>query len=186
MSAMRRVQFGFLACALFLAGAGQDAMNDETAQSVDATVDENVVLTGLPVPNLRERLEALNPSDPMAYFTLAEEVAYEADTRAERVLARQLYVLAYEIDHGLARASGRTGTLTPSVCLGLAALADRADEVLWLRALSPLRRRPVGRTELGAAHARSNATGGGARTRDRDRLRPLRRRPARGEDPGRS
>jgi hypothetical protein len=83
----------------------------------------------------QKRLGALSPDRPMDYFLLAEDVGADATEDSTRDLARQLYVLAYELD---ARTSGRKERfqLGPSVCLGLASLASRDDERRWLRALA--------------------------------------------------
>jgi len=80
------------------------------------------------VPDLRERLAGLSPDDPMEYFRLGEEVAYESrGDRAVR-LARRLYILAFELD-----SSGRLGR---SVCLALAELSVTDQERRWLLAMA--------------------------------------------------
>lgn len=83
------------------------------------------------VPRLVERLVALHPSDPEAYFLLAEEVAFEATAPAHVRLAQTLYALAYELD----RERGQTA-LGASCCLGLAATERSESAQLWLRALA--------------------------------------------------
>ena len=45
------------------------------------------------VPDLEARLLALRPSDPLAYFELAEEVSYEMPFDQGQRLARRLFVL---------------------------------------------------------------------------------------------
>ena len=73
----------------------------------------------------REALCALNPSDPLAYIELAEDIvdaAHTADTRSAnelRALARQLFGLAGALDSS---AYGR------SACLALAELATDESE----------------------------------------------------------
>ncbi|MEO1128466.1 MAG: hypothetical protein AAFX05_02025 [Planctomycetota bacterium] len=83
------------------------------------------------VDNLEQRLAALRPSDPMAYFELAEEVAYEMPHAPGQTLARQLFVLAFELD----RRNGTSLQLGSSVCAALAELSTDIDEQRWLRAL---------------------------------------------------
>jgi hypothetical protein len=83
-----------------------------------------------PVTDLEARLGALTPERPVAYFELGEEVADEAVDPEDVALARQLLVLAYELD----RVPGSKGALGPSICLALARI-ERLDEVRdWLRA----------------------------------------------------
>lgn len=97
-----------------------------------------------------KRLEALIPERPMEYFLLGEEVAAQIDGEATRRLARELFVLAYELDakHAGSRSAFRLG---PSVCLALAAIAERDDESRWLRALAEtMTDRPIGSLEAGA------------------------------------
>jgi hypothetical protein len=81
---------------------------------------------------LDERLAALRPDDPEAYFLLAEEVADGVLVRDQAALARTLYVLAYELDR--ARPGG--GRLGASACLGLAAIERLEERRLWLTALA--------------------------------------------------
>jgi hypothetical protein len=82
------------------------------------------------IRDLDARLSALTPDHPTAYYELGEEVAGEAVEPEHFALARQLYVLAYELD----RARGQKAALGPSVCLALARI-ERLDEVRdWLRA----------------------------------------------------
>lgn len=84
------------------------------------------------VINLDARLSALTPHEPIGYFELAEEVAYEMSDVGGRRLARRLYVLAFEAD----RASPRPAGLGRSVCIALADMSSRADERRWLYALA--------------------------------------------------
>lgn len=86
------------------------------------------------VPNLVERLEALRPSNPLAYFELGEEVAYEMPYKEGQALARTLFVLAFELDRA---AGGRTG-VSRSACLSLADLATRNSERRWLLAMASM------------------------------------------------
>ncbi|MCA9310800.1 MAG: hypothetical protein KDA21_06315 [Phycisphaerales bacterium] len=84
------------------------------------------------VVNLDERLAALSPDNPIAYFELAEEVAYEMPDVGGRRLARHLYVLAFEADRNAPRPLG----LGRSVCIALADMSTQPDERRWLFALA--------------------------------------------------
>ncbi len=83
------------------------------------------------VSDLNERLTSLNGVNAMAYFELAEEVAYEAEHPADTALAQHLFVLAFEIDR--VSPAPRLGA---SVCLALADLSTTNDERRWLFALA--------------------------------------------------
>jgi hypothetical protein len=85
-----------------------------------------------PVPEIESRLAELDGSDAKAYFLLAEEVADEARTAQHVRLARQLYVLAYEIE----REAGGQRPLAPSICLGLRAIERVDDTRAWLAAMA--------------------------------------------------
>lgn len=84
------------------------------------------------IADLDQRLSALKPGSPRAYFELGEMVASEATDIEGKSLARTLYVLAFELDR---RATVPEPGLARSACLGLAALADSDDERRWLIAL---------------------------------------------------
>ncbi len=92
--------------------------------------------TGASTP-WEERLEALDPAAPMAYFELAEEVADEAEGDAERGLARHLFALAGSLD---------THRLGRSVCLALADLETDELAKRRLLALGSLLDERVGRS----------------------------------------
>ncbi len=81
---------------------------------------------------IEERLSRLNPDDPMAYFELAEEIAYESPDPQGLDLARRLFVLASELD----RARNPQAPLAASACLALAELSTSADERRWLLAIA--------------------------------------------------
>lgn len=85
------------------------------------------------VSHLQDRLAALAPERPREYFELGEEVAGEAADELERRLARQLYVLAFELSR---RSAQPDSALAPSVCLALAAVASNDEERRWLGALA--------------------------------------------------
>lgn len=87
-------------------------------------------LDEIPVRDLNQRLKALTPADPNAYFLLAEEVASEARTRSARQLARHLYILSMHLD----ASSKQPTNLSTSACLGLSALARNDRERHWLAA----------------------------------------------------
>lgn len=84
-----------------------------------------------PEDELRERLQALKPSDPQAYFELGEEVADRADDPGTLALARRLFVLAEHLDR--ARGGRR---IAASSCLALAELAGRERDRRWLESLA--------------------------------------------------
>lgn len=89
---------------------------------------------GSGVASLDARLAALNPTRPLAYFELAEEVASEVGGRDGRALARRLFVLAYDLD----RASPAGGRLSRSVCLALLELdlLDSDEDRRFIAALA--------------------------------------------------
>lgn len=80
-----------------------------------------------------QRLESLAAASPRVYFELGEEVASEAADDLDRRLARQLYVLAFELDR---RSKFPDPALGGSVCLALGAIAEADDEKRWLTALA--------------------------------------------------
>jgi hypothetical protein len=79
-----------------------------------------------------ERLGALTPDDPEAYFLLGEEVADVAVEQDEIELARHLFVVAFELDRTSAWGSG----LGSSICLALASIERLDSRRAWLRALA--------------------------------------------------
>ncbi|MBL8763706.1 MAG: hypothetical protein JNM07_05505 [Phycisphaerae bacterium] len=88
------------------------------------------------IRSLDSRLEGLTPERPADYLLLGEEVASESETPEARLLARQLLVLAVELDRrqdGVAPPTHRVG---PTACLALAGLSTREDERRWLRAMA--------------------------------------------------
>ncbi len=94
------------------------------------------------VDDLANRLEALDGTNALAYFELAEEVAYEEQGKRALPIARQLYVLAYEVD----RTSSPPMNLGPSVCLALADLAESHVDRRWLLMLADAMRGMSSRT----------------------------------------
>jgi len=85
------------------------------------------------VMHTADRLGALRPDQPMAYFELAEEIASEAEDIDGLRLAQRLYVLAFELD----RADG-VPTIAGGACLGLAELARHEHERRWLMTIAAI------------------------------------------------
>lgn len=88
------------------------------------------------VADLGERLAALRPETPMAYFELAEELAYLSvvmphQRQTALRMAEQLYVLSYELE----RTRSAQSELGASVCYALADLASPLERD-WLLALA--------------------------------------------------
>lgn len=76
-----------------------------------------------------DRLTALTPDDPAAYFDLAEEIADAAQDEEDRALARHLFGLAGALD---------IDRFARSACLALADLNDDPTEKRRLLALARL------------------------------------------------
>ncbi|MEM9082899.1 MAG: hypothetical protein AAGB34_04820 [Planctomycetota bacterium] len=89
---------------------------------------------------VEERLRALDPKDPMAYFELGEDIAYHATPGSSQMdgqaaaLAEQLFVLSYVLD---VEAGGNL-ELGPSVCLALLELTPepQSERRVWLGAMA--------------------------------------------------
>lgn len=116
---------GLLSAAIVLGGLAQPVSPASPGLPAD--------LAGVPVPRLAERLAAMSPDQPEAYFELAEDLAAESAVPAARGLARHLFVLAFSTD--AARPGPRAGELGPSVCIALASLASSESDRRWLRGL---------------------------------------------------
>lgn len=117
-----------VACAVW----GEEARTDE------AVAGSEIVASAAGVEDLAGRLAELDGSDAMAYFELAEEVAYEYGGEEARALSRRLFVLAEWLDR-VAREEGRAGAHPPlaaSVCIALAELERGVGERRWLLALA--------------------------------------------------
>lgn len=80
------------------------------------------------------QLESLSPSDPAAYYELAEEIADAASAPEDKSLARRLYVLAFV----LAESAGSDPWIRPSACIALASLEPDAARRKWLHAVAAL------------------------------------------------
>ena len=85
------------------------------------------------VVNLSQRLSALTPSDPLAYFILAEDLSAEAVDKPSRDLARTLFSLAFELYR--VRNQPGDGEMARSAALGLASLTTIDSERRWLFAV---------------------------------------------------
>ncbi|MCC6320517.1 MAG: hypothetical protein IT438_03670 [Phycisphaerales bacterium] len=88
-----------------------------------------------------DRLAALSPDNPLAYFELAEEIAAAPIAIDDRDLARTLFVLAAVLAAEPASAGPRKAETTPdwlasSACLALVSLAESEPERRWLRAMA--------------------------------------------------
>ncbi len=81
-----------------------------------------------------ERLARLSPDRPVEYYLLAEEVANEADERADIELARRLYVLAF----ALGDQAESPPWLRASSCVALASLERDAARRRWLYAVAAI------------------------------------------------
>ncbi len=86
------------------------------------------------IPALRERLTALDASDAMAYFELAEEVASETGSPQDRDLARHLYAVAYDLE----RQTRARPEVLAGACLGLASMEVSDEGSAWLYAVAGL------------------------------------------------
>lgn len=90
-----------------------------------------------PVAEVDARLTSLEPSTPLAYFELGEEVAQEASGPGDIDLARRLFALTYELER-------EGGPLRASACLALASLAgSEQDRTALLALASSLRGRRI-------------------------------------------
>lgn len=88
-----------------------------------------------------DRLNALEPSQPLAYLRLAEEIAAEVRTAEGQDLARRLYVLSILAPRHTEPplkpdTSASPAWLASSASLGLAALAPNEQDRRWLTALA--------------------------------------------------
>ena len=108
------------------------------------------------------RAAALSPDAPMAYFELAEEVAYELQTAQGRRLAMELLVIADALD----RASDAPVPLGRSVCLALADLSTDSAERTWLIAMARAQM-PAGEDRGGVAVVMGASTDADRATRAR-------------------
>ncbi len=106
---------GMLALDAILLGVA--GLRTQTGSPIDSPIsnDWNMRFPSALCARWQSRLEALSPSNPAGYLTLAEEVADESNDDSSRLLVRQLYSLAAGLDpRGMAT----------SAALGLAALED--------------------------------------------------------------
>lgn len=84
--------------------------------------------------DINTKLENLDPTQPLDYFLLAEDVDYEAQTPEEDQLALRLYFLAMQLD---LRNGGQTA-LARSACIAMAGLTNDPKLKLQLKALQEL------------------------------------------------
>jgi len=93
---------------------------------------------------LTDRLAALDPRTPWAYFELGEELSVQSGDPTARALSRTLFVLAYETAKTAppnapaadSRPSPAGADIRISVCLALASIAADDSEKRWLRAIA--------------------------------------------------
>ena len=78
------------------------------AMFIGSASAKRVAPTNMITPELETRLEALDPTNPRAYFELAEDLA-ESNSDEERRLARRLFGLAGRIDREKYAASSALG-----------------------------------------------------------------------------
>lgn len=119
---MRRITIILLAVPLLLAGAARPAVQQPEKNPLPSTV-----------VGLEGRLQSLKPSDPLAYFILAEDLAVEAVDKPSRDLSRTLFVLAFELYR--ARNNPGDGEMARSAAIGLASLTPIESERRWLAAV---------------------------------------------------
>ena len=87
------------------------------------------------LPQLRERLNSLDPSKPLEYLELGEELSAEAVTREDVELAQHTLALAYLLE---------SGSRTPSperlagICIALAEAERMPDRAHWLRSVAEI------------------------------------------------
>ncbi len=90
---------------------------------------------GVPAETIFEKeLGRLTPGDATAYFELGELVAAEAVDYADVMLAKRLFVLAYEFDR---TAKGQSG-IAASSCIALASLQPLSKDRAWLLSIATL------------------------------------------------
>jgi predicted RNA-binding Zn-ribbon protein involved in translation (DUF1610 family) len=100
------------------------------AQAADAPSAGLVEL----MPGATDRLEALSPVEPAGYLRLGEEILALARTEEDRLLARRLFTLAYE----LARTAGDARGVQASACIALADTSRFERERRWLWSIARL------------------------------------------------
>ncbi len=124
--------------AITLGAHGQTEDASAASTAPPAPPDDSAFNSPIKGAELTSRLEALKPSEPWAYFELAEEIGLSTDDQATRSLARTLFVLAYETSKQAGAGQPRVGgaDLRVSVCLALAALTPDESEQRWLRAMA--------------------------------------------------
>lgn len=132
MSAPMPSPWCWLATALVALAPPAAAQVQEPPPAPPAAADESPQLPSWLNDQWRQALEQLEPADPAAYFLLAEQLMDGAPDRERAELARQLLVLAFELDR---QGGGRHG-LMASACVALAHLERLEERADWLRALA--------------------------------------------------
>lgn len=113
--------------------AAQPAPRPATEPGDIATVSELAER----LPDLPQRLTALDPSDPLEYLELGEEIAAEAATDAQFGLAERLFVLAFELERSeRERSPGSRGATRAAACFALADITPSERRARWLRAIA--------------------------------------------------
>lgn len=87
-------------------------------------------------PAVLAKLAALTPDKPQDYFDLAEVVADGADEEPRIVLARTLYVLAFELDRKKGAGGSGGGSLAAGCALGIAKIERLDRDKRWLVAIA--------------------------------------------------
>lgn len=125
---------GLIALVIGVAALGAAVARQTPSESSPSAANSARAMQDRAVERLfSERLTALTPANPEAYFLLAEEAADgAASDPARRRLATRLYVLAYELDRKLAG----HGEIAASACLGLAGVTGTPRDRQFLGSLA--------------------------------------------------
>lgn len=115
---LRCVSIAMLACSVMGLGLVRQPPTPTPKVAIDAATSA--------------KLAALRPENPQAYFDLAEEIADTADEEPQAVLARTLYVLAFELD----RQKGAATQLAAASALGIARVERLERDKRWLIAIA--------------------------------------------------
>jgi hypothetical protein len=111
VAAIGAIAASFVALAQPASGTHPTALGPDEISRVDSFDAD-------PIPRLEARLHDLDGSDALAYFRLGEDLAYLTDDPRATTLAKQLFVIAWEVDRAQPD-DGKLG-LGRSVCLALA------------------------------------------------------------------
>jgi hypothetical protein len=105
------------------------------AASAPLVKPENTEPPSALIERFKSRLEALQPSNPEAYYLLGEEVADQAADPGARRLAEELYVLSYDLAATHPERPGRA-SLQAGACVALADHVRIDRDRRWLIALA--------------------------------------------------